>query len=147
MVPLVFVLTVLFFLFLSSSCSRPERSHDKCFPFISLSCRYLEMIKKCIFFVFPFYLEASCQSAQKNASGADGEGTRSRAGKPRFQKRGPCQPRSSTTRAAQGGRHATLGAFNSWSFLLFIDLAPASRDPVFFTLRPTRLFHQQALAW
>lgn len=93
-----------FFPFLLSSWSKPERSQDKGFSFVSLSRRYLEMIKHthtCLF--FPFHLESSCQGAQNNASGADGEGRRSRAGKPRFQTRCLCQSCSSAETTSWGG--------------------------------------------
>lgn len=142
MVPFVLVFIIFFFL-LSSSWSKPERSQDKGFSFVSLSRRYLEMIKKHAhwFVFFSFHLESSCQGAQNNASGADGEGRRSRAGKPRFQTRHLCQPCSSAEAATWGSlphhplypAHGSKRTFHTWLFVMLINLAPASRDPIFFT--------------
>lgn len=95
--------------------------------------------RTCLF--FPFHLESSCQGAQNNASGADGEGRRSRAGKPRFQTRCLCQSCSSAETTSWGGpappssvpAHGSNRTSHTRLFIMLINLASASRDPIFFT--------------
>ena len=55
------IVFIIFFFLLSSSWSKPERSQDKGFSFVSLSRRYLEMIKKHAhwFVFFSFHLDVS----------------------------------------------------------------------------------------
>lgn len=92
MVPFVFGLIVGFWFcfvlfFLSSPAMEPERSQDKCFSFISLSCRYLETIKKCTFLFSLFFwrppvtmprvrlleqMEKACEATLGNHSSRNG---------------------------------------------------------------------------
>lgn len=102
--------------------------------------------------VFPFHLEASCQGAQNKCFWSRWRRHTKPCWETRFPKWCLCRPYYSTARTAREPAMphscpAPNRTFHPWPFLIFINLAPASRDPVFFTSRPTRLSHHQALAW
>lgn len=136
----------IFKIFPFSFCSRPERSQGKCFSFISLSWRYLEIIKLFFCCCSPFSFQILLSRCPEQCFWSRWRRHAKPCWETTFPEMVSVWALSSTARATWGSlpcrplypAHMSNRALNTWPCLTLIKLAPASRDPMLFTWRPTK---------